>query len=82
MVFASGFGIFFFFLLDLQEFMILFVTNLSQTSLLNDKRYHRRWRYMLYAAHTVDTVNTVDMVYTVGMIYPVDMVYTVNMVYT
>ena len=78
MVFASGFG-FFFFLLDLREFMILFVTNMSRTSLLNNKRYHQRWRYMLYAAHTVDTV---DMVYTVGMIYSVDMVYTVNMVYT
>ena len=82
MVFASGFGIFFFFLLDLREFMILFVTNMSRTSLLNNKRYHQRWRYMLYAAHTVDTVNTVDMVYTVGMIYSVDMVNTVNMVYT
>ena len=39
--------------------MILFVTNLSRTSLLNKNTI---WR--LYAAHTVDTV---DMIYTVDM---------------
>ena len=72
MVFAWRFG-FFFFLLDLQEFMILFVINLGRTSLLYKNTIRDGGSTELNAAHTVDTVD---------MIYSVDMVYTVNMVYT
>ena len=73
MVFASGFGFFIFFLFDLREFMILFVTNLSRTSLLNRNTIRDGGSAELNAAYTVDTV---DMIYTVNMVYTVDMVYT------
>ena len=69
MVFASGFGFFIFFLLDLREFMILFVTNLSRTSLLNENTIRDEGSTELYAAHTVDTVDMVYTVDTIGMVY-------------
>ena len=76
MVFASGFGFFIFFLFDLREFMILFVTNLRRTSLLNRNTIRDGGSADQNAAYTVDTVDTVGMIYTVNMVYTVDMVYT------